>query len=163
MKKVSLLVLCLVMAACVFAGCKEVPASGGDSSKAASETSSVEGQASEEESSEAASGKAADGNKIVADIVEATQSSIASMEQMAGGLMSISIEARGNAFVYIYKYKSHVPDASTKTALEGQKSLLESSMQLLLSEMKGQGVSDASVIVEYLNDDGSMITSFEFK
>jgi len=125
-KKVSLLVLCLIMATCVFAGCKS-------------------------------------GSKVVEDAVAEAQASIETLEKSFGGMMKIAITARGESVVYSYKYTSQIDADAAKTAIDAQESTLKTSMQGVLSPLKAAGVSNASIIVEYLNADGSMITSFEFK
>ena len=100
----------------------------------------------------------------VAKVVEITNPSIEQMNQTLGDTMKIELSARGSALIYAFKYLQEMPDtAAMKEGLDAQKGTLESSMTPLLTQLKDAGIDNPEVVVEYLNKDGGLITSFSFK
>lgn len=78
--------------------------------------------------------------------------------------MEMDIIARGNSLVYTYKYSIDIGDVETaKAALDkGMESQKETFVQMLDS-LKLVVPTTESVIIEYLDKDGNVITSGEFK
>jgi ABC-type oligopeptide transport system substrate-binding subunit len=112
--------------------------------------------------SSAASGVETD--KFLQDTVDDAQSEIPSLEDQFGGLMKIAIEARGNTLVYSYKYTTTIDDVDAaaqtlKDGLEAEAATFEG----ILDVLKDNGVPSPSVLIEYINKDGTGIYSKEFK
>jgi hypothetical protein len=85
-------------------------------------------------------------------------------EQTKTAGMNLDISARGSSMVYTYTYLNDIGDVSiAKSALELSIGMLEEASKLLITELETAGVNSPSVIYEYVNSDGTMIFSQEFK
>ena len=78
--------------------------------------------------------------------------------------ITVSIEARGSSLVYVYQYTIDVGDAdAVKESLEDSMPSLEEMNTGLLADLR-QVVPDAeSLVYEYLDMDGNVITTIEYK
>lgn len=85
-------------------------------------------------------------------------------DSMAASGMDIQIQARGNSLVYSYRYTSDVGDtALLKPMLDEALEPLSSTFESTLETIQLAVPSAESLIVEYLTQDGELITSKEFK
>ena len=83
---------------------------------------------------------------------------------MEGQGMKISVEVRGNSLAYVYQFTTDVGDAETiKSGLEQSMSAMEETFNTLLSQVKAEVAETESMIVEYLDKDGNVLLSKEFK
>ena len=105
------------------------------------------------------------GGNPLQKVVKEAQAEIPALEKQFGGMMEIAIEARGeNTLVYVYKYTMDIGDISAaKGALESAMSVQTAVFDGLVQDLKKAGVKDAAIVVEYVNVDGTMIYSAEFK
>lgn len=78
--------------------------------------------------------------------------------------MKISVEVRDNSLAYVYQFTTDVGDAETiKSGLEQSMSAMEETFNTLLSQVKAEVAETESMIVEYLDKDGNVLLSKEFK
>lgn len=100
------------------------------------------------------------------------ESFIASMkdelDQMSAAMessgMTLSVSARGKSLVYSYKYTIDVGDLSLiKPTLEQMMDSLSSTFEGVLTSLRLVVPDAQSVIVEYLDKDGQVIVSKEYK
>ena len=104
-----------------------------------------------------------DKQKVQAIVTEA-QKQLESQKASLGDTMDIEIEARGTSIAYIYTYKQDIGDIDAmKTALAGQDDTLKQGLKSVLDQLKDIGIEDASLIVEYKANDGTMIYETEIK
>ena len=149
----SCLTICLSFAAC---GDKDESSAEKAESKASVESSSV---VESESSADVSEGKTIqdfiDENKETFDVLK---------DSLKDSGMEMDILARENSLVYTYKYTTDVGDTETvKAALDqGLESQKDTFVQVLDS-LKLAVPATESVIVEYLDKDGNIITSGEFK
>lgn len=104
-------------------------------------------------------------NSALEEYISASQSQIDEMSSAieAQG-MKLSVEVRGNSLVYVYQYTTDVGDTETvKTALEQSMDAMEESFTTALSQVKAEVAETESMIVEYLDKDGNIILSKEYK
>lgn len=78
--------------------------------------------------------------------------------------LAVSLEARGKSLVYVYQYTVDVGDSdAVREALDESMSSMDETNRTLLADLK-KAVPDAdSLICEYLDMDGDVITSAEYK
>lgn len=149
----SCLTICFSFAAC---GDKDESSAEKAESKASVESSSV---VESEASADASEGKTIqdfiDENKETFDVLK---------DSLKDSGMEMDILARENSLVYTYKYTTDVGEIETfKAALDqGLESQKDTFVQVLNS-LKLAVPATESVIVEYLDKDGNIITSGEFK
>ena len=161
------LAICLSFAAC---GEKK-----DESSSKATESSSVV-EASSEEIAEvvaqdslddADSEAAATGtyDSIQAFIDDNQESFEAYLDALEGTGMTMEIVSRGNSLVYSYKYTDETIENTEemKSALETSMGTQEETFKTVLSSIQSVVPSAESIIVEYLDNAGEIIASFEFK
>lgn len=152
----SCMAICLSFAAC---GAKDDSSDEKSESKASVESSEVTESKDEASSADAAEGKTIqdfiDDNKETFDVLK---------DSLKDSGMEMDIIARGNSLVYTYKYSIDIGDAETaKAALDkGMESQKETFVQMLDS-LKLVVPTTESVIIEYLDKGGNVITSGEFK
>lgn len=90
------------------------------------------------------------------------------IDELSSGLessgMGLDVVVRGNSLVYSYQYKIDLGDTSLfKDTLESSLNSMSDVFTSVLSSLR-LAVPDAeSVIVEYLDKDGNIIVSKEFK
>ena len=152
----SCMAICLSFAAC---GAKDDSSDEKSESKASVESSEVT-----ESKDEASSENAAEGKTIQDFIDENKETFDVLKDSLKDSGMEMDIIARGNSLVYTYKYSIDVGDAETVKATldQGLESQKETFVQVLNS-LKLVVPATESVIVEYLDKDGNVITSGEFK
>lgn len=160
MKKLLSFLLCVAMCFAL-AACGKNPSA--DSSVAATPSGSAAESNSTPEapSSEPDDGDAMTLETYIDSIKDQIDGMTASMEE-AG--MNLDVLARENSLVYSYQFTEDVGDTSLlKDSLEQSLEELSSSFESILSALK-QAVSSAeSVVVEYLDKDGNVIVSKEYK
>lgn len=149
MKKLLALVCGLVM--CLsFAACGNDAAGGNDSSDA-STTSTTSAKAT----------AGSDLEKYIAD----NQEQIDTMKNAMGETgMNLDVAARGNSLVYSYRFTEDLGDTEIiKQALDATMDQQASTFETVLTQLKAEISSAESVIIEYLDKDGGVILSKEYK
>lgn len=152
----SCMAICLSFAAC---GAKDDSSDEKSESKASVESSEVT-----ESKDEASSVDAAEGKTIQDYIDENKETFDVLIDNLNGTGQELKISARGNSLVYTYKFNTDIGDVEKfKEGLDqGFESQKEKFVQILNS-LKLVVPTTESVIVEYLDKDGNVITSGEFK
>ena len=85
-------------------------------------------------------------------------------ESFASQGMTIDVVAEGNSLVYRYQYSTAVGDTdAVKSVLEDAISAQDSVFEDVLTSVKSLVPDAESVVVEYLDADGSTIFSKEYK
>ena len=113
----------------------------------------------------AASSAASNEGMTLEEYIEANQETFGQLtESMAASGMNIQILAKGNSLVYRYRYTSDVGTAAQlkpvlDEALESMRSVFENSLEAVRLAVP----SAESLVVEYLSQDGEVITSQEYK
>ena len=104
-------------------------------------------------------------NSALEEYISENQAQIDEMSSaMEGQGMKISVEVRGNSLAYVYQFTTDVGDAETiKSGLEQSMSEMEETFNTLLSQVKAEVAETESMIVEYLDKDGNVLLSKEFK
>lgn len=97
--------------------------------------------------------------------IESAQGELENMRASFGDTVDVKLEARDKSLVYIFQYKEDtgLDNETLKQALDSAMEGMSSTFTTVLSAVKGQVASVESVIVEYLDKDGELITSIEFK
>lgn len=101
----------------------------------------------------------------VEDFIANSQEEIDQMTaDLEGSGIELKVVARGNSLVFIYQFQIDLGDTSLlKDALEESLESMSDLFNTMLSSLK-QSVSNAeSIIVEYLDMDGNVIVSKEYK
>ena len=104
-------------------------------------------------------------NSALEEYISANQAQIDEMSSaMEGQGMKLSVEVRGNSLAYVYQFTTDVGDTETiKSGLEQSMSTMEETFNTLFSQIKEEVAETESMIVEYLDKDGNVILSKEFK
>lgn len=104
-------------------------------------------------------------NTALEEYISESQSQIDEMSSaLEGQGMNLSVEVRGNSLAYVYQFTTDVGDTETiKSGLEQSMSAMEETFNTLLSQVKEEVSETESMIVEYLDMDGNVIYSKEFK
>ena len=98
----------------------------------------------------------------MASLLAIVKQNVASTIEMYKDTMKITVSTRGNAIVYTYQYVMDIGNIEiAKEALDLSKESLEQAAATDISAMKLYGISNPSVIFEYINSDGTMIASYE--
>ncbi len=107
----------------------------------------------------AACGKA----KSVESYISSVQSEIDTLKKSVDGTgMKLDVTARGNSMVYSFQYDIEL-DETQKEALGTAMDQQASTFQQGYTDLKKQVPSAESVIVEYLDKNGKVIVSKEYK
>lgn len=167
MKKLFAMLLCAVLALTAAACTKNETASSAVNTSSASEDVSSTGEetSSDADVSSTEDASSQDETYSMEEFVALSKDSIDAMkESFASQGLVIDVVAEGNSLVYRYQYSTAVGDtAAVKAALEDAIVEQDSVFEGVLTSVKSL-VSDAeSVIVEYLDADGSEIFSKEYK
>ena len=103
-------------------------------------------------------------NQDIVNFISTQQETIDSIEESYAGVLGLELEARGNSLVYKYNYLSDLGDISlVKTSLD---SSLESSAETFASSLTTMQLAVPgmeSLIIEYYDMNGTLITSREYK
>lgn len=166
MKKILAFALCLVLSFSLLACGNEETPNTENSGTSEAETEASDTTKSTEDTEPSESEETADSDAMT---MEAFIASIqGQMDQMAAGLesmgMNLDVVARGNSLAYVYQYTIDVGDTSlVKDSLERSLDSMSDTFTYILDSLK-LAVPDAeSVIVEYLDMNGNVILSKEFK
>lgn len=166
MKKILAFALCLVLSFSLLACGNEETPNTENSGTSEAETEASDTTKSTEDTEPSESEETADSAAMT---MEAFIASIqGQMDQMAAGLesmgMNLDVVARGNSLAYVYQYTIDVGDTSlVKDSLERSLDSMSDTFTYILDSLK-LAVPDAeSVIVEYLDMNGNVILSKEFK
>lgn len=167
-------VMCFVLTACAGnpstdnssdAEASTAPSSSVVEPSSTPEEPSSEVSSEEPSSSEAEEAPAAGDATTMETFIESIQDQVDGMsESLKESGMNLEVLARGNSLVYLYQFTEDLGDTSLikdglEQSLEGVSSTFENVLSLLKT-----AVSDAeSVIVEYLDKDGNVILSKEYK
>ena len=146
MKKVFAAIACLAICLSM-AACAGNPAGGKDSSQP-TQTQTDKG----------------DNGLDIAGYIAASQKEI---DQLTASLkdsgMELKVIARGNSLVYSYQYTTISSSDVMKSTLDKAMESTVDTFNTVLKDLKKQVKSAESVIVEYLDKEGEVITSKEFK
>lgn len=83
---------------------------------------------------------------------------------MTGEGMGLQILARGNSLVYQYQYGIDLGDTDVaKQALEQALDTQDATFESVFDSLKAEVPSAESVIIEYLDKDGNLLLSKEYK
>ena len=166
MKKILAFALCLVLSFSLLAcGNEETPnTDNSDTSNVATEaldTTELTEDTQPSESEETAASTNSNMDAFIASIQ-------GQIDQMAGSVessgMGLDVVARGNSLVYIYQYTIDVGDTSlVKDSLERSLDSMSDTFTSILDSLKLTVPDAESVIVEYLDMNGNVILSKEFK
>ncbi len=168
MKKILALALCLVLCLGLTAcGNGKLVSSDKDTSDAsfAVNESSDEANLSDSSQTSEPAGNVGLSDMSTDDFIATIQDQI---DELSSGLessgMGLDVVARGNSLVYSYQYKIDLGDSSLfKDTLESSLNSMSDVFTSVLSSLR-LAVPDAeSVIVEYLDKNGNIIVSKEFK
>ena len=176
------LVLCLSMAACGSEDDKTTSSANEGTSSTVSSSAIEDSKESTNEESTADSqsqnggaSKAEDNSsaeelktevKSVEDFIKQNQSTFDALNKaLENSGISLEVLARDNSLVYSYKYTIDTVknDETTKKSLETSMKSQESTFKNALQSVKALVPSTKSVIVEYLDSKGKVISSFEYK
>ena len=152
----SCMAICLSFAAC---GAKDDSSDEKSESKASVESSEITESKDEASSENAAEGKTAqdyiDENKETFDVL---------IDNMKGTGQELKVIARGNSLVYSFKYSGEIKDPEAeKTNLNNMFEVQNEAYKQIFNSLKADIPSIESFIIEYLDKDGNVITSGEFK
>lgn len=88
-------------------------------------------------------------------------------ETMKNAGIDMEVKGEGNKLIYSYKYSEQIGEdsldvvkESLESGLDSQKSVFDGIVSTLKEDLK---ISDPSVVVKYLNADGTELFSREFK
>lgn len=101
----------------------------------------------------------------VKEYVESNKESFQAYKESMGGTgLGLDIYARDNSLVYSYRYSFDIDDIeSVKETLEQGFEATKDTYQLTFKAVKSEVPTVESVILEYLDKDGTLITSYEIK
>ena len=173
MKKLLTMVACLAVCFCL-AACGEEPS---DSSSAKNTTAAGENttvatteattaattEATTEATTTETQGKENAGSMQA--FIDSIQDQIDDMSAaMSASGLDMKVTARGNSLVYTYQYTIDVGETSVlKPALEQATEGLSDTFENILKALKISVPDAESIIVEYLDKDGKLILSKEYK
>lgn len=167
MKKLFAMLLCAVLALTAAACTKNETASSAVNTSSASEDVSSTGEetSSDADVSSTEDASSQDETYSMEEFVALSKDSIDAMkESFASQGLVIDVVAEGNSLVYRYQYSTAVGDtAAVKAALEDAIVEQDSVFEGVLTSVKSLVPDAESVIVEYLDADGSEIFSKEYK
>lgn len=167
MKKLFAMLLCAVLALTAAACTKNETASSAVNTSSASEDVSSTGEetSSDADISSTEDASSQDETYSMEEFVALSKDSIDAMkESFASQGLVIDVVAEGNSLVYRYQYSTAVGDtAAVKAALEDAIVEQDSVFEGVLTSVKSLVPDAESVIVEYLDADGSEIFSKEYK
>ncbi len=148
----------LTAAACIalcisLAACAGGPAKGGSS-----------GQSQQPDASNSSQTETASVSQEIEAYIAAAQKEIDSLaSSLKSSGMELKLTARDKSLVYSYQYSSVGNSDALKTALDEAMKSTEATFKSVLTDLKQSVKSAESVIVEYIDKDGVVITSTEFK
>lgn len=150
----KLLTAAACIALCISLGaCAGSPNKGGDSSQSQQPGTSNSSQ----DETDSVSGE-------IESYIAAAQKEIDSLaSSLKNNGMELKVTARDKSLVYSYQYSSVSNSDALKTALDEAMKSTESTFKSILTDLKQRVKSAESVIVEYIDKDGVVITSTEFK
>ncbi len=166
MKKILALALCLVLGfSLVACGNEETPnTDNSDTSNVATEaldTTELTEDTQPSESEETVASTNSNMDAFIASIQGQIDQMAASVESSGMGL---DVVARGNSLVYIYQYNIDLGDTSLiKGSLESALDSMSDVFTSVLDSLRLVIPDAESVIVEYLDMEGNIIASKEFK
>lgn len=156
---------CIVVAALTACDSSNDDTSSVASSSAASTSEASSGSASSEaDDSSEASSSSSDGMTIQEYVEQNAEQLDSISSSFEGTGINMDILARGNSLVYSCQYTMDIGDTDLiKSTLDSSLDASSSTYESVLSLLKLQVPSAESVIVEYLDMDGNVITSKEYK
>ncbi len=162
MKKIALLIAAIVMTlTCVFviSACDQTP------------KESVVSQASEEDVVSQTPEEdvySQEAEEKIESFIESDsfQEQIDSVKSQFESVFYMDIRAEDSSIVYEYTYKNQIPDSeldATKDYIESSIPTTASTFESMANAMKRElKISNPSVVLNYINADGTLITSAEF-
>ena len=172
MKKLFALIACLMLCFSLAACGNNQDSSKADDGDTSKTTQTTNGEdttkapdTTTENQSTATNPSGSAGSMTMEAFIKSIQSEIDDMASaMESSGMKLNVAARGNSLLYSYQYTIDVGDTSLiKGALEQSMDGMSSMFDSVLSAMK-LAVPDAqSIILEFLDKDGNVIVSKEFK
>lgn len=101
----------------------------------------------------------------IAEFIESAEEQLDSMRASFGDTMDMQLEARGSSMVYVFQYKEDtgMDNETMAAALDSALDAMSSTFTTILDALKTEVPEAESIIVEYKDKDGEVITSKEFK
>ncbi len=114
--------------------------------------------------SAATESQAADTQSVEAYVASMQDEIEALVGSMMGDDMGLQILARGNSLVYQYQYSIDLGDTDVaKQVLEQALDMQDATFESVFDSLKAEVPSAESVIIEYLDKDGNLLLSKEYK
>lgn len=154
--------LCVALTAC---GKKDEQSAAEKTTKGTTQTTTVTESTAQTDVSQQNTDSSMVTYASVAEFFEANKEAFLVYKEAMGGTgLSLDVNARDNSLVYSYRYTQSIGDSElVKDALESGFDKIKETYKETLKELKKQVPSIESVIIEYLDMDGSLITSCEVK
>lgn len=164
MKRFIAILCCLsVVLALSACGEKDTASSAEKSTKATQNTSVTDSSAAQTDQSQAEITAPENSFASVSDFFEANKESFLLYKEAMGGTgLSLDVKVRGNSLVYSYQYTYEIGDFDlVKETLELGFDQTKESFGITLEAMKKEVPTAESIIIEYLDMNGDLITSCE--
>ena len=165
MKRLVSLLLVIVMIVCMSA-CSSAPKEEAPLEPAVVENEATNDDATNDDATDDSNAGTTDSNSsaIMESFVAESQSAMGAMNEAMKDVMEITLTSEGETMTYTYKFVADVGDLSTvKQSLEGEMENQRSTMESVVKSLKDSGIANPVVVMKYVNNDGTEITSFEFK
>ena len=101
----------------------------------------------------------------IAAFIESAEDQLESMKSSFGDTMDMQLEARGSSMVYVFQYleDTGMDNETMAAALDSALDAMSSTFTTILDSLKTEVPEAESIVVEYKDKDGEVITSKEFK
>lgn len=108
---------------------------------------------------------ACSGEKTIDSFIKSMEGEMDALRADMGDSIDLSLEARGNSLAYVLRFKEDtgLENGMMANALDSTLNTMTSTFTGVLEELKKEVPSAESVIVEYQDVNGEVITSKEFK
>lgn len=151
----------------LLAGCATPQTDNGSSAlndAANTSTQTTTSQVTTTTTSTATESQAADTQSVEAYVASMQDEIEALVGSMTGEGIGLQILARGNSLVYQYQYGIDLGDTDVaKQALEQALDTQDATFESVFDSLKAEVPSAESVIIEYLDKDGNLLLSKEYK
>ena len=101
----------------------------------------------------------------IAAFIESAEDQLESMKASFGDTLDMQLEARGSSMVYVFQYleDTGMDNETMGEALSSALDAMSSTFTTILESLQTEVPEAESIIVEYKDKDGEVITSKEFK
>ena len=107
----------------------------------------------------------ADGASPMDTFIGMSQTTFDAMAESLEGIMELTVTGEGNTLKYAMKVLVELGDNAdaVKEAVDAQMEAQKASMELMVESMSAAGIEEPLFIVEYTDNNGDLIASYEFK